>query len=392
MLILPQLGGKCLKLFSARKESGSPAVQTCTAADRGSILPSLYQSANPAQYRLCRELRKAVPVIDAAIGKLIRLMGDYRFVCADETAQKALDSFAQNVRVGGVGTGLKQFILSYFDQLLTYGTAVGEIVPTADGSGIAALYNAPVDAVELKTGSNPLDVRICAKGYGISHEVEHPELICISLLNPDPGTLKGNSILNGLPFVSEILLKIFDSVGQNFERAGNVRFAVTYRPPAGTSAMNSKQRVEEIAAEWSRAMRDKGRVCDFISVGDVSVKAIGADNQILDCDVPVRHILEQIVAKLSIPPFLLGLSWSTTERMSSQQADILTSELDYYRSLLTPVLLKIARIYLNFAGLNPQVELEWDNISLQDETELATARLDNARAAQIEATLTEVKE
>ena len=380
-----------MKLFSAKKKSGSPAVQTCTAADRG-IIPSLRQSADPAQYRLYRELRKSVPVIDAAIGKLTRLMGDFRFVCADETAQKALDSFAETVRVGGVGTGLREFIFSYFDQLLTYGTAVGEIVPTVDGRGIAALYNAPPDAVELKTGENPLDVHICAKGYGISHEVAHPELICVSLLNPDPGTLKGNSILSGLPFVSEIFLKILDSVGQNFERVGNVRFAVTYNPPAGSSAISSKQRVEEIANEWGRAMRDKSRVCDFISVGDVSVKAIGADNQILDCDVPVRHILEQIVAKLSVPPFLLGFSWSTTERMSSQQADILTSELDYYRSLLTPVLLKIARVYLNTSGLDPCVEIEWDNISLQDERELASARLDNARAAQIEASISEVKE
>lgn len=379
-----------MKLFSAKKES--PAVQTCTAAERGGIIPSLSFGVGPAQYRLYQGLRESVPVIDAAISKLIRLLGDFSFACADASAQKALDDFADTVRVGGVGIGLKQFVNSYFDQLLTYGMAVGEIVPAADGHSIAALYNAPVDAIELKSGDNPLDVRICAAGFGVPREVEHPELICLCLLNPDPGTLRGNSILKGLPFVSEILLKIFDSVGQNFERVGNVRFAVTYNPPAGASQVNSKQRVEEIAAQWSRAMRDKGRVCDFISVGDVSVKAIGADNQILDCDIPVRHILEQIVAKLSIPPFLLGFSWSTTERMSSQQADILTSELEYYRSLLTPVIQKIARTYLYTAGLNPAVRIEWSNISLQDETELASARLDNARAAQIEAALTEVKE
>ena len=379
-----------MRLFSAKKKSGA-VVQTCTASERG-LVPSLCRSAEPAQYRLYRELREAVPVIDAAIGKLIRLIGEFRFVCADVAAQRALERFADSVRVGGVGVGLNQFVCSYFDQLLTYGTAVGEIVPDGDGRGIAALYNAPPDAVELKIGDNPLDVRICAKGYGVSHEVAHPEMILVSLLNPEPGTLKGNSILKGLPFISEILLKIFDSVGQNFERVGNVRFAVTYNPPAGASAVNSRQRVEEIANEWSRAMRDKGRVCDFISVGDVSVRAIGADNQILDCDIPVRHILEQIVAKLSIPPFLLGFSWSTTERMSSQQADILTSELEYYRSLLTPVIQKIARVYLNTAGLDPAVGIEWNNISLQDETELASARLDNARAAQIEATLSEVKE
>lgn len=381
-----------MKLFSANKKSGSPAVQTCAAADRGGIIPSLYAGTNTAQYSLYKGLRESVPVIDAAINKLIRLLGEFTFDCADDLSKAALTEFTQTVRVGGVGVGLRQFVDCYFDQLLTYGTAVGEIVPYADGSGVAALYNAPADAVELKAVDDPLDVRIYARGVGSAREAERPDLICVSLLNPEPGSLKGNSILRGLPFVSEILLKIFESVGQNFERAGNVRYAVTYHPPAGASQMNSKQRVEEIAAEWSRAMRDKGRVCDFVSVGDVSVKAIGADNQILDCDIPVRHLLEQIVAKLSVPPFLLGFSWSTTERMSSQQADILTSELDYYRSLLTPVILKIARVYLHTAGLDPDVRIVWNNISLQDETELAAARLDNARAAQIEATLTEVKE
>lgn len=64
-----------------------------------------------------------------------------------------------------------------------------------------------------------------------------------------------------------------------------------------------------------------------MAVGDVSIKVIGADNQWIDTEVPVRQMLEQIVAKLSIPPFMLGLSWSTTERMSKQQADGLTSEL-----------------------------------------------------------------
>jgi hypothetical protein len=131
-------------------------------------------------------------------------------------------------------------------------------------------------------------------------------------------------------------------------------------------------------------MRDKGRVCDFVSVGDVNIRAIGADSQILDCDIPIRHVLEQIVAKLSIPPFLLGLSWSSTERMASQQADILTSELEYYRLLLTPVIEKIARVYLSAERLDPRVTVEWSNISLQDETELAAARLDNARAEQLE--------
>ncbi|WP_316608023.1 serine/threonine protein phosphatase [uncultured Ruminococcus sp.] len=370
-----------MRLFPKKNPPDTPQVQTC-AASRG-IIPPLFAADNPAAARFYRELRDHVPIIDAAIMKLIRLLGSFTVVCNDDRAQRMMDDFVRRVPVGAAGTGLYGFICAYFDQLLTYGTAVGEMVCDDEGC-VKALYHAPVSAVELGVGENPLDLKIGIRGAGLVKEAKHPERILLTLLNPAPGTVHGTSILQGLPFVSEILMKIFDCVGQNFERAGNVRFAVTYNPPAGASTFNSRQRVKEIADEWSRAMRDKKHVCDFVSVGDVSIRAIGADSQILDCDVPVRHILEQIVSKLSVPPFLLGLSWSSTERMSTQQADILTSELEYYRSLLTPVIEKIARSYLYAQGVDPAVSVEWSNISLQDETELAEARLNNARAAQLE--------
>ena len=220
-----------MRLFAKRDRPHVPEVQTCTTADRG-IIPPLHLSDQPHEMRLYRALRDQVPVIDAAIMKLIRLLGEFTIKCADNQAQTMMDRFVSQISVGGTGAGLHTFICSYFDQLLTCGRAVGEIVTFEDG-GIAALYNAPDDAVTLRMGDSPVDVRIfpndlCAK------EIEHPELICLTLLNPQPGTLRGTSILSGLPFVSELLMKIFRCVGQNFERAGNVRYAVTYHPPAGT--------------------------------------------------------------------------------------------------------------------------------------------------------------
>ena len=97
-------------------------------------------------------------------------------------------------------------------------------------------------------------------------------------------------------------------------------------------------------------------------------------------------MLEEIVAKMGIPPFLLGLSWSSTERMSSQQADILTSELEAYRRLLNPVIEKICTLWMRLHGLEPKFTIEWDTITLQDAVDLADARLMNAQAAQIEET------
>ena len=48
---------------------------------------------------------------------------------------------------------------------------------------------------------------------------------------------------------------------------------------------------------------------------------------------------------------------------------------------------KICRIALALAGLPDRVEVVWESISLQDETEIAQARYTNARAAALEQTL-----
>ena len=187
----------------------------------------------------------------------------------------------------------------------------------------------------------------------------------------------GTSILSGLPFVSSILLRIFESVKTNWERVGDIRFAVTLNPDSNGSAV-SRENAQAVADEWKKAMRSDS-VCDFVSVGDVSIKVIGAESDMPDCDIPVRHILEQIIAKLGIPPFLLGISWSSTERMSEQQADILTSELAYYRTVLEPVITKIVSAHLKMCGYNDSFK-----INLQDAVELSQARLNNANAMNIE--------
>ena len=70
--------------------------------------------------------------------------------------------------------------------------------------------------------------------------------------------------------------------------------------------------------------------------------------------------------------------------MSVQQADILTSELEYYRRILEPVICRIAQMFLQLNGCHAAVTVVWDHINLQDETELEQARLQNAQAMQIE--------
>lgn len=328
-------------------------------------------------------VRNAVPVIDAAILKIIRLMGDIQVECSDKAAERALKSFLQSVPTGPVSVGIQSFVSSYLDSLLTYGNAVGEMVIGNKSGAVIGLLNAHPEDVTLKIEDDPFKPTVYINGISGATPAPYPERLLICSLNPNPENPLGRSLLDGLPFVSEILTKIFECIGTNWERAGNVRYAVTYNPD-GDSGILPDDCASRIAEEWSSAMNDSGCVRDFVAVGDIGIKVIGSDSQILDSKIPVEQMLQQIVAKTGIPPFLLGLSWSTTERMSSQQADILTSELEYYRGVLTPVIEKICREFLLREGYSTDVAVDWTNISLQDEVELARSRLYNAQAMQIE--------
>jgi hypothetical protein len=333
-------------------------------------------------------LRYAVPLIDASICKIVRLTGGFSVKCNDEEYQPLLDDFIENVPVGVTGKSLGTFIDCYLDSLLTYGNAIGEILVDKETGRIVGLSNGNVADIEIKFGNSPLEKEYYLKGENVP--LSMPQLIMFSSVNNISGELLGRSVLRGLPVLSSVLLRIYECIGQNFDRVGNVRYAVTYKPSSDSSEkMFSKDRAMQIAKEWAEGMNasQHGQVRDFIAVGDVDIKAIGADNQMIDTEVPVRQILEQLLSKLSIPPFLLGLSWSSTERMSSQQADMLTSELEYYRRMLNPTIKQVCQCYLRSLGSTADVTVEWVNINLQDEVELADARLKNAQALQIETEL-----
>lgn len=358
----------------------STAVRSCGEINPGTI--PFWEK------ELYDRLRFTVPVIDAAIGKIIRLTGGYRVLSSDENMQDALDRFVIGVPVGITGHSLHSFTDCFLDSLLTYGNAVGEIVIDYETMQITALYNGDPSKIVVVPGQTPDTPQYCVKNEkGKLKAVSYPQLILFSALNPPPGKTMGVSILKGLPSLSSVLMKIYKCIGQNYERAGNVRYAVTYKP-CGESSQNAftKERAMQIAKEWSDGMNaaKNGEIRDFVAVGDVDIKVIGAENQLFDTEIPVRQIMEQLISKLSVPPFLLGLNWSTTERMSSQQADILTSELEYYRRILTPVIKKASEAFLRLNGSAAEAQIVWDNINLQDESALADARLKNAQAEEIE--------
>ncbi len=336
--------------------------------------------------RIYRELREAIPVLDAAVGKLVRLSGGFQVRCKNPHAQQKLENFLKNVPCGRGQVGIDSFLSGYVDSLLTVGRAVGEMVLAGDK--LRAVYWGDVTQLQICEGDSPLDVVLYGPdSHGTLRALPYQHLLLFTTLNPEPGHPYGVSLFRGMPFLADILMKIYAAIGANWERAGNVRYSVICKNGENADPATVQDQGAQIAKEWARAMEDSknGTVRDFVAVGDVQIKVIGGEAPILDSQVPVKQILEQLVAKTGLPPFLLGLSWSTTERMSTQQADILTSELWALRRSIEPVVRKICKTYLALEGLDDRVEIEWNDISLQDITEEAKAELYAAQAAKYRA-------
>ena len=367
-----------------RKAPNAPVIQERRSEGHPFGALERYVPLHTGEMALSRANREGIPIVDAAFWTLLRLWSGVSVRCRDGRAQEELERFFRTVDTGWGQRGLQSFLDRYLDDLFTCGHAVGEMVLDAEGRDMVALLCADPEQVEVRLGDSPLEFRLCRAGIGEGRELPWQELLLFTPFQPTGDSPCGVSLLRSMPFLAGILLKIFQTTGQNWERAGNLRFAVICRPGEGEEPF-AQERCQQVAQEWSAAMQAgrAGSVRDFVAVGDVDIRVIGADGPVLDSQVPVRQILEQLVARTGIPPFMLGLSWSTTERMSAQQADLLTSEITAIRRCVEPALQRVAELWLRLHGFQPQAEILWEDIDLQDIVEEARAELYRAQAAHL---------
>ena len=373
-----------------RKKDKTSTVAAACQLRGGSIHPfGAMRGFTPlggGEERIYREMREALPVLDAAVGKMVRLCGGFEVKCRNPQAQERLNAFLEMMPCGRGQMGIESFLSGYLDSLLTYGRAVGELVVV--GGKLRAVCWGDVTSLEVEEGNDSLDVVLWGRDrFGLMRPLPYQHLLLFTTMHPEPAHPYGVSMFRGMPFLADILLKIYNTIGTNWERAGNIRYSVICKGAENLDPTAAQERGKAVAEQWAKAMEDgkNGTVRDFVAVGDVEIKVIGGEAPILDSEVPVRQILEQLVAKTGLPPFLLGLSWSTTERMSTQQADLLTSELWALRRTVEPAMRKICQTFLALEGLDNRVELLWDDISLQDITQQAQAELYGAQAEKYRA-------
>ena len=213
-----------------RREPPAPVVQVRQGKGQPFGALDRYVPLSSGEVELYRAIREGVPLVDAAIWKLVRLCGGTTPRCGDGRAQAGLDRFWRTVDTGWGQRGVQSFLDRYLDDLFTCGHGLGEMVLSGDGRDIAALLCADPEQVEARLGDSPMDFLLCRREAGAVRELPWQELLLFTPFQPTGDAPCGVSLLRSMPFLAGILLKIFQATGQNWERAGNLRFAVVCRP------------------------------------------------------------------------------------------------------------------------------------------------------------------
>ena len=235
-----------------------------------------YVPLGTGEERIYHQMRQAIPVLDAAVGKLVRLSGGFEVRCRNEIAQEKLEQFLKTVPCGRGQFGIGNFLSGYLDSLLTYGRAVGEMVVTK--GKLRAVCWGDVTALEIHEGKNPLDMVLWGPDErGLVRPLPCQQLLLFTTMNPEPDSPYGVSMFRGMPFLADILMKIYQTIGTNWERAGNIRYSVICKGGEDLDPAVAQERGKAVADQWSRAMEDgkTGTVRDFVAVGDVVIKVIG---------------------------------------------------------------------------------------------------------------------
>ena len=195
-----------------------------------------------------REMREAIPVLDAAVGKMVRLCGGFQVKCKNAEAQQRLNDFLQMMPCGRGQMGIESFLSGYLDSLLTYGRAAGELVVA--GGKLRAVCWGDVTQLEVQEGDNGLDMVIWGRDErGLMRPLPYQHLLLFTAMNPEPAHPYGVSIFRGMPFLADILMKIYHTIGSNWERAGNVRYSVICKGGENLDPATAQERGKAVAAE-----------------------------------------------------------------------------------------------------------------------------------------------
>jgi len=364
----------------------SPSGRPTYAAGLGIVS----QLPRPISYEILAQFWRTIPAFGRAVEILSGFAALPDFVVeGNEAATRDLSDWTRYVRYGDVGFGLGSWLRDHVEQSLQFGFAVGEMVADPERSEIVQLWAYKTPAFSFRSRPDgELDVIQSGRGGLVPL---NPVSVVITSHRPEGCDPHGKSLLFASGTFCQIWQIIAFAYRETWKRNGTPIFHVhttlaeNLNDPDGSIATSYNNAIMDA---WNAGVKSQyidGRAQDFFTanVGNTTITSIGADASVMDVQMAKRAIVEEIVAATGVPAWLMGYVWSSSERLSTQQADVLLAQIGCIRAEVSPALLRIVTTRQMLRGVRGRVELRWPDITLQDLVQTAEAAYNDARAEEL---------
>lgn len=332
-------------------------------------------------------LREAIPVMDAAIWRLVSLDGFLVVEGNNSALVDEIQDWMESVPVNDLQTGLQAFHQNFSNEAFEQGFTLGEFVANSARTDIIGLRVA--DSKYIKFNRTPTEMEIWQRADGDLQErkLNTANLLYWSILNENQNPY-GTPLFRSCEFVAQVLATMHNSLLNVWERFGDPSFSLVYKT-GRKDGNNHKDRCDALAKDLDSVVRAKrlGKSADFVHAidkdSDIDIKVIGAVEQVLELEIPARHILEQIVSKTGLPPWMLGMHWSTTERLAEFESEMVLADIVTRQSAKLPTFKRVITTLLKMRGRTWKKgdwELKFQQVNLHDVEKQARARFLNAQA------------
>ncbi len=360
-------------------------------------------------------LREAIPFFDSAIRRLISLNGTLKIIGDKQALVKTLEDFCLNVPVNDMQKGMHAFRQNSWNETFEQGLAISEFVTTPDLSDIAGIkvadskyitfrldkdgrsvpwYRYPLafastypiagtsggafgNANQVYTDPSQLMHHILNPRYGMPVVINGWNEIPLNMANKlyfsidnensDP---YGTPLFRSTEFCASILATLQTSMKNTADRFGDPVFHAHYS--GNSKSENAETRRTKLEETISRVLgaKRRGMSGDIVTAGGadskVEIKVVGHEGQLFQYEIPTRHALEGLVSKTGLPAWMLGIYWSTTERMATLEVETVLQDAKIRQLTEIPETMRLLSTVLKLRGykwqtttLSPDIPGDW---------------------------------
>lgn len=338
------------------------------------------------------KLRAQIPLLGAAVSRIIRLIGEFHIEADNPNIQKDLNNFVENIQVNQLLKGLHLGKNMLADSALVKGVGVGEIIPTSKGIKKLIVVNA--NDIRFRHGKNNQVQMYQTDGLSEKH-IKFTDNILYLTFNHRDGNDIGSSLFEDIPFISDFYVKTIQAMRNTVWRVGNPVFVTLVEGGENSTMDEVKGVAGSVARQIVSSMKAQALDGSFKDINQgvpddakIRIETLGTDFKELRYEIRLQTALEQITGATGLAPFMLGLyKWQTTATLSRAQTEQINSMIHSYRNVLESMCKKIINIYLIYTDRPSAIQdykINWEEITFTEEVDKARAKLYRAQAVKNE--------